>query len=92
MEERVTVKALSPVNEPPSAGLTGAERPTARPPAAHERATCRATAGDERAPAGGLTGDETSPTTSHAAAALRESRHGHKRDAREERERDGPEG
>jgi hypothetical protein len=80
------------VNEPPCAGLTGDERTAARPPAGHERPACRATAVHERAASGRLTGDEAAPAPSHAAASLRESGHGNKRDARQEREGDGPDG
>ena len=91
MEERVTVKAVPSVNESPCAGLTGHHRATALPAAGHERPVCRATAGHERVASGRLTGDEAAPAASHTAASLRESAHGDKRDARQERERDGQE-
>lgn len=88
MEERVTVKAVSPMNEPACAGLTCDERATSRPPA-HERATRRATAGNECARAGHLPRADAAPR--HPAASLRERGVGSKRDTREERDRDGPE-
>jgi hypothetical protein len=90
--DRVTVKAISLVNEPPCAGLTGDECGTARPPAGHEGPASRATADHGGTASGRLSGDEAAPTTSHTSAALCKSGCGTKRNARHERERDRPEG
>src|SRR4029450_6343038 len=81
----------APVHERAAPGLAGDEGATAGPTAGDERPSAGAAAGDDTRTSRRLTGHPAAAAP-HPAASLRERGHGGERDARQEREGDGPDG